>query len=189
MPTLFYKGVGVGTFLHPSDLRTSGIMARTAGTLNNVTVTQHIARGTVTSPCISLTRSYGVAQDYAINASKSKPTSAVPGYVYEVQIPDPPGIQIIDPVDFIASGVKNPLVSPSYHHDGDQSFLGLFAYPLASGGSFGVAPRPPGMGGGGTRPPTLCIELEAIVFAIRDAEILSYGNIPAAWITNRHNVF
>jgi hypothetical protein len=188
MPTLFYKGVGVGTFLYSGDLRTRGITARTAGALNDVAVAQHIARGTTTSPCISLTKSYGVARDYAMDASRIKPTSTVPGYVYEVQVPDDPGIQIIDPVDFIASRHRNPLVSPSYHHDGDQTFLGLFAYPLASGGNFGTAPRPPGMGGSGTRPPTLSIELEAIVFAIRDAEILAYGNVPAAWITNRYDV-
>jgi hypothetical protein len=189
MSTLFYKGVGVGTHHHPTDLRTTGIMARTATALNDLVVKQHIARGTTTSPCISLTKAYGVAQDYAMNAGTAKPTAAVPAYVYELQVPDKPGIQIIDPVDFIASRHKNPLISPSYHHDGDQSFLGVFAYPPASGGAPGKAPRPPGMGGSGTRPPTLSIELEAIVFAIRDAEILAYGSIPAAWIMNRYDVF
>lgn len=189
MPTLFYKGVGVGTYHHPTDLRTTGIMARTAAALNDVAVKQHIARGTTTSSCISLTKSYGVAQDYAMNAGKTKPTAALPAYVYELQVPDAPGIVLIDPVDFVASRHANPLISPSYHHDGDQNFLGLFAYPLASGGALGKAPRPPGMGGSGTRPPNLSIELETIVFAIRDAEILAHGNISAAWIINRYDIF
>jgi hypothetical protein len=189
MTTLFYKGVGVGTHHYPTDLRTSGIMARTASALNVVAAEQHIARGTTTSPCISLTKSYGVAHDYAMNASRARPTRAVPSYVYEVQVPAKPGIQIIDPIAYIASHHANPLMSPSYHHDGDQSFLGIVAYPLAAGGSLGVALRPPGMGGGGPRPPNLTIQLEALVFAIRDAEILVHGNIPSSWIINRHDVF
>ena len=188
MPTLLYKGVGTGTFHHPTDLRTTGIMARTAAALSAVAIEQHIARGTTTSPCISLTKSYGVAKDYAMNSGLARPTPEMPAYVYELQIPDHPEIQVIDPVCYIASQHTNPLVSPSYHHDGDQNFLGIVAYPLASGGSLGVAPRPPGMGGMGTRPPNLSIQLEAIVFAIRDAEILAHGNIPAAWITNRYSV-
>ena len=188
MPTLFYKGVGVGTHHHPTDLRTTGIMPRVAAALNEIVVTQHIARGTTTSPCISLTKSYGVAHDYAMNAGKAKPTNTQPAYVYELQVPDNHGIQFIDPVGFIAAQHANPLTSPSYQHDGDQDFLGIFAYPLASGGNLGNSPRPPGMAGS-ARPPNLTIQLEAIVFAIRDAEILAYGNIPAAWIVNRYHVF
>jgi hypothetical protein len=189
MPTLFYKGVGVGTHHHPTDLRTTGIMPRTAAVLNEVVVQQHVARGTTTSPCVSLTKSYGVAQDYAINSGFAAPTRARPAHVYEVEIPDDAGIPLIDPVDYIASRHANPLVSPSYHHDGDQGFLGIVAYPLRSGGTFGTAPRPPGMGGAGTRPPILSIQLETIVFAIRDAEVLAYGSLPSAWITNRYDVY
>lgn len=189
MTTLFYKGIGVGTHHHSIDLRTTGIMPRTTSALNVVVAEQHIARGTTTSPCISLTKSFGVARDYAMNASLTRPTAAVPGYVYEVLVPEQPGVNIIDPVAYIASHNTNPLVSPSYHHDGDQNFLGIVAYPMASGGGVAVAPRAPGMAGGAPRPPHLTIQLEALVFAMRDAEILVHGNIPPAWITNRYNIF
>jgi hypothetical protein len=179
----------VGTHHHPTDLRTTGIMPRKTGSLNEITVQQHIARGTTTSPCISLTRSYGVAFDYAMNSGFAAPTSALPAHVYELQVPDDPGVPLIDPVDYIASRHANPLVSPSYHHDGDQRFLGLIAYPLPAGGGLGLARRPPGMSGGGPRPPYLSPQLETIVFAIRDAEILVYGNIPPAWMANRYDVY
>lgn len=190
MPTLFYKGIGVGTHHYlPTDLRATGIMPRVPGVLDELTVQQHIARGTTTSPCISLTKSYGVARDYAMNSGFAKPTSTNPALVYEFRIPDNPGIPFVDPVDFIASRHANPLVSPSYQHDGDQNFLGIVAYPLLSVGAPAKAPRPPGLGGLGTRPPNLSIELETIVFAIRDAEVLVHGSIPSGWITDRFDEY
>ena len=188
MPTLFYKGVGVGTHHHPTDLRTTGIMPRAPGALDEIAVQRHIARGTPFSPCISLTRSYGVAENYARNYGLAAPTAARPAYVYEVEIPDDPGIAIIDPVDFIASRHANPLVSPSYHHDGDQDFLGFVAYPGAYVGVVPHAPRPPGMSGAGTYPVHRSTELDTIVFALRDAEVLVHGGISKAWITIRHDI-
>jgi hypothetical protein len=191
MPTLFYKGVGVGTHHHPIDLRATGIMPRAPGALNAITVQQHVALGTTYSSCISLTKSYGVAQDYAKNAGLAAPTRALPAYVYQVEIPDDPGIPIIDPVDFIASKHANPLVSPSYHHDGDQGFLGYVAYPSGPAylGVIPLSPRPPGMAGTGTHPVHRSIQLDTIVFAIRDAEVLVHGGIPNTWITIRHDVY
>jgi len=188
MPTLFYKGVGVGTHHHPTDLRATGIMPRAAGTLDEIAVQQHIALGTTFSPCISLTKSFGVAQDYAKNAGLAAPTPVRPAYVYQVVIPDNPGIPIIDPVDFIASRHANPLVSPSYHHDGDQDFLAFVAYAGAFVGVVPHSPRPPGMMGPGTHPVHRSIQLETIVFAIRDPEVLAHGSIPNTWITVRHDI-
>jgi hypothetical protein len=87
----FYKGVGVGTHHHGADLRLTGLSPRNPGSPYNPTsVMHHIARGTTTSPLISLTKSYGVAEDYARNASRTPPTAANPARVYEVEISDPP---------------------------------------------------------------------------------------------------
>jgi hypothetical protein len=123
----FYKGVGLGTFLHGVDLRASGLTARMPASLYNIdTVMHHIARGaTAISPCISLSRSYGVAEDYAINGGTTFPSAANPAYVYEVDIPDPPptGMTVIDPIAAVAANNSNPLSSLSYHHDGDMAFL------------------------------------------------------------------
>jgi len=191
MPTLLYKGVGVNTYLYPTDLRKMGIAARNSGAaMNDIAVQQHIARGTTFSPCISLTKSFGVASDYARNYGMVAPTKAQPAYVYEVQVPDSPATAVIDPIDFIASKHANPLVSPSYHHDGDQNFLGFVAYPKAHVGRVPHAPRPPGMMGSGTYAVHKSIQLETLIFAIRDAEILVHANIQASWFTPvRHDIF
>jgi hypothetical protein len=191
MPTLVYKGVGVNTHHYPTDLRTTGITARNPGAvMNEVAVQQHIARGTTFSPCISLTKSFGIASDYARNFGFAAPTKARPAYVYELQVPDMPGRAVIDPIVFIGSKHPNPLVSPSYHHDGDQDFLGFVAYPKAHVGIVPHAPRPPGMTGSGTYPVNKSIELETLIFAIRDAEVLVHKNIPSSWFTSvRHDIF
>jgi hypothetical protein len=187
-----YKGVGCGTFLHATDLRTTGIAPRTPDATFSITcVVHHIARGTTTSPCISLTKSYGVAENYARNASRVQPTPANPAYVYEVDFPNhlPKGLQIIDPLWFIASHNQNPLVSPSYHHDGTQSFLLGIIHPAAALVWPPQMLRPPGMAGGVARPPNLSLELEAMVFTLRDAEVLVVGNLPRAYVTVRYDIY
>jgi hypothetical protein len=99
------------------------------------------------------------------------------------------GTVVIDPMVFIASKHQNPLVSLSYHHDGDQDFLGFVAYPKAHVGTVPHSPRPPGMTGSGTYPVHKSIQLEAMIFAIRDAEVLVQNSIPSSWFTTvRHDI-
>jgi hypothetical protein len=187
----FYKGVGVGTFLHTFNVSSRGIGSRNPGASPTATaIMHHIARGTTTSPYISLTRSYAVAERYAIDASRTLPTPGTPAHVYEVDIPDPPphGLNVIDPLAEIASNNANPLRAPSYHHDGGPSFL-LGVVDPVSHRSFLRAPvvNPPGMAGI-SRPPNLSLELEAMVFALRDAEVLVVGQLPRALVINRFDV-
>ncbi len=190
MPAVFYKGVGVGTHNHANDLRLVGLMPRATGSLNVVAMQQHIAGGTGYSPCISITKSYGVARDYAMNSSLAKPTQATPGHVYEIHIPEnTQSPQLIDPVNYISSSNANLLGSQTYHHNGDQNFLGFVAYRQSKGGIHPQALRPPGLSGAGTLPVQLSSELESIVFAIRDAEILVHGNMPASWFVRRYDIF
>lgn len=110
--------------------------------------------------------------------------------MYEIDIPDPPpyGLRVIDPLAEIASNNVNPLISPSYHHDGGPNFL-LGVVDPVSHRSFLTAPvvTPPGMGGI-ARSPNLSLELEAMVFALRDAEILVVGQLPRALVINRFDV-
>jgi hypothetical protein len=186
----FYRAIGVGTFHHGTDLRTTGIAPRRpGGQYNPSSVMQHIARGATNSPCISLTKSYGVAEDYALNGSRAIPTISNPAYVYEIDIPDPPPLPllVIDPIHFIASH-QNPLASPSYHHDGNQNFLLGVVNPTAANPSASSVVFPPGLGGA-TRPPNLTVELEAMVYALRDAEVLLVGNLPQACVINRYDVY
>jgi hypothetical protein len=161
----FYKGVGVGTFFHGTDLRISGLSARSPAASYTVNVAmQHIARATTNSPCISLSRSYGVAEMYARDASRAFPTSANPDFVYEVDIPDPPprGVTVVDPVIEVAAQNANPLISISYHHDGDMNFLLGVANPIGMSAHLTAPAKQPGGSGGAPRAPKLTIELETL---------------------------
>jgi len=85
--------------------------------------------------------------------------------------------------------VPEPLDSISYQHDGLPNFL-LGVINHMEMRQFLMTPclQPP-PGGGTPRRPNLTIQLETLVRALRDAEILAVGNIPAAYIRNRHNVW
>jgi hypothetical protein len=184
----FYRGVGVGTYHHGFDLRITGIAPRSPGASYTPTsVMHHIARGTTTSPCVSLTRSYGVAEDYARNASRAVPTAARPAHVYEIEIPDPPPIPVVDPVFVVASQNQNPLTAHSYHHDGNQAFLLGVVNPAV--GTPASVRWPPGAAGGTPRSPNLSIDLETMVFALRDSEVLLVGNLPRTCVINRFDIY
>jgi hypothetical protein len=169
-----------------------GITPRSPGARYNVDVLMdHIDGKTALTPCISLSRSYGVAEDYARNASRKVPTRADPAYVYEIEVSDfpPPRPDVVDPVQEIANALPPPLASHSYHHDGDQTFLlgvvdpanGFAGRPIRYPSLIGYAPTP--------RPPVLSRELQSLVRALRDAEIVVIGNLPATCIINRFDVY
>ena len=188
----FYKGVGVGTFLHSHDPMITGITPRLpTAPFNLAAAMEHVARGTTISPCISVTSSFSIAKAYAIEGSKSRPTASMPPYVYTIDLPhhlDPlaPGVRVEDPVQIVAASVSL-LASPSYQHNGDKNFLlgvvdpkghrrhlrRLVVFPVPS-------PIP--------RPPALSIELETMVFALRDAEALVVGNLPPGSVIARTDV-
>jgi hypothetical protein len=64
---LYYRGAGVGTYWHERDARIEGFSPwRPSGDTSTNYLIQHIVRGTVVSPFVSLTRSYGVAHSYAV---------------------------------------------------------------------------------------------------------------------------
>ena len=98
---IFYRGAGINTYWYLNDPIVRGFTARAPGiTASPFQQMHHIARSTVNSPFISLTRSYAVAWDYAILSSEREPTSNDPAYVYEIEIEDPLplGLQLLDPV-------------------------------------------------------------------------------------------
>jgi hypothetical protein len=189
MACRLYKGVRIGTFLHARNLRVTGIQARNARSSVTVgSIEHHIARGTTTSPFISLTKSFGVARDYALKGSLTKPTPANPAYVYEIDVPDPlpPAIRIVDPVAEIAAAQQlNLLTNSSYHHDGDQNFLHFVVNPLWRARVSPMAHQP----GGSSNPVVMTMPLEAMVFALRDAEVLVVGNLPRSMIVHQHHVY
>ena len=184
----FYKGVRFGTVPHGIDFRTTGIQPRNPGASYSVAaLMDHIAGSTQMSPLISLTRSYGVAEMYARDGALSL-SAAQPSYVYVIDIDNssPPGIIVKDPIFEIADPVKNPLVSPSYRHDGDKSFILGVVNPVAMYRYLtNPAPQPPGQM---PKVPNLTRELLSLVRALRDAEVLVHGSIPRACV-DRHPIY
>ena len=188
----FYKGVGVGTYLHQQNLHRSGIQPRQPGAFyNESTIIQHIRLGTFSSPCISLTKSFGVAEAYALEWSKPPATSSNPAFVYEIDISDPPPAptKIVDPVFELAIAAYDPTKRLTYHHDGDMNFLLGVVDPSWMQPFLNAPTRQPGGSGAIPRPANLEPCLEAMVRALRDAEVLVIGGISAQSVIYAHPVF
>jgi hypothetical protein len=191
--TVLYKGVGVRTFLYGASPRTE-FRARMPTLPGNVdSIMRHVALGTTASPYISLTRSYGVAEGYARDAGRAFPTHALPAYVYEFDISTPlPSaiVEVIDPVAEVAARNQNPLLPISYHHDGTADFLLGVIDPNTMAAHLNAVIRTPKGSAPTPRPAKLTIELETIVRALRDAEVLVRGVISNADVTIiRHEVW
>lgn len=190
--THFYKGVAVGTIFHSMDLRITGVAPANAGAqFDDQMAMQHICRSSNRSPCVSVTRSYGVAESYA-RTGHSPPTPTFPGYVYVINIPDPLPFgapQVVDPVFVVSAQHSNPLTSPSYHHSGSQQYLlGVVSPGMHPAVLFAPAPTPRGAASA-IGPPNLTLELQTMVWSLRDAEALILGNVPKAWVIDRLDVF
>jgi hypothetical protein len=148
---------------------------------------QHIARATTRSPYVSLTRSYPVAWGYAVSAGRVYPSPGNPAYVYEIEIEKPSrhGVQLIDPIKELASELNAPHARNTYQHDGHQDFILGVADPFKMAHCLSrICSQPPGSTGA-PRAGNLTMELEMLVRAMRDSEILSVGTIPAGWVRSR----
>ena len=152
----------------------------------------HIARSTVSSPFISLTCSYRVAWHYAMSSSTRPPTSSEPAYVHEIEIqaPLPCGLKLLDPVKEVAQRLVLPTeLGPPYQHDGLPGFLMGIVDPGNMGHFLEQRAIQPPTSEGTPRTPNLTIELETLVRALRDSEILVHGIIPATCVKNSFDVY
>lgn len=190
---IFYRGSGIDTYWYHNNPMETGFSARAPNVVpTTARLMQHISRGTSNSPFISLSYSYAVSRDYAILSSPEIPTSSKPAYVYEVEFQGelPTGLEILDPVKEVAQTLPvPPTIGPTYQHDGAQEFL-LGVVDPRNMGHFLVqqSPQPP-LSEGTPRSPNLSLELETFVRALRDAEILAYGTIPASCVVNCFDVY
>jgi hypothetical protein len=188
---VFYRGAGIGTYWHQHDARVSGFTPHAAGAAPGLArMVGHIRSGTTYSPYVSLTRSYDVALDYAL-VGRAAPTSTAPAFVYEITIDDPPpsSVSLLNPLHAIVQALPGPLASPTYQHDGSQTFLHGVLRPAAMSHHLTAHLRGPPPGHAVPRPATLTNELETIVRALRDAEILAQAVIPASCVTQRFDVW
>jgi hypothetical protein len=190
---IFYRGAGINTYWYLNDPIEQGFVAR-APRMTPTTTRQmlHIARSTVNSPFISLTRSYAVAWRYAMVSSERVPTLRDPAYVHEIEVqePLPPGLHLLDPVKEVAQMLPPPTSSgPPYQHDGLPDFLLGIVDPGNMGHFLAQHAMQPPSSEGTPRSPNLTIELETLVRALRDAEILAHGIIPATCVKNSFDVY
>lgn len=190
---IFYRGAGIDTYWHLNDPTGSGFIARAPGVAPTPDrMMQHISRGTQNSPFISITLSYAVARNYALSSSLDIPTRSNPAYVYEIEFqePFPLGLTLLDPVKSVAQGLPYPSGSgPPYQHDGSPEFLLGVADPINMAHFLEQhSPQPPSSEGT-PRPPNLSLELETLVRALRDAEILVHGIIPPTCVQNCVDVY
>ena len=190
---IFYRGAGINTYWYLNDPMEQGFIARSPGMTPTITRQMlHIARSTVNSPFISITRSYAVAWHYAMVSSGRVPTPEDPAYVHEIEIqePLPPGLHLLDPVKEVAQMLPSPTnPGPPYQHDGLPEFLLGVVEPGRMGNFLTQYAKQPPSSEGTPRPPNLTIELETLVRALRDAEILAHGNIPITCVKNRFEVY
>ena len=187
---LFYRGAGLGTFWHDHNPCLQGFTAHMPGAdASPNRLMDHITNLTTKSPFISLTRSYGVAEGYAW-LGKAKPTKQKPAFVWEVELnePLPHGVHLIDPVQLIATHLPAPAGHLSYHHDGSGHVLLGLVDPGQQDLLFAPVPRPRGSGGA-RKPPNLSLELQTLVRALRDAEVLAIGAVPASCVRGPYEVY
>ena len=96
---------------------------------------------------------------------------------------------LLDPVAVIAKQLQSPYEWKSYPHDGEASFLlgvvdpAKHADKLTRGTKFPPGDKPT------PRAPQLHSELEAMVRALRDAEILAVGEIAKSQVLKRWEIF
>ena len=188
---IFYRGAGINTYWYLNDPIEQGFVARDPEMTPTTTRQMlHIARSTVNSPFISLTRSYAVA--WAMVSSGRVPTAEDPAYVHEIEIqePRPPELHLLDPVKEVAQMLPSPTnPGPPYQHDGLPDFLLGVVDPGRMGHFLIQYAMQPPSSKGTPRPPNLTIELETLVRALRDAEILAHGIIPATCVKNSFDVY
>ena len=160
---IFYRGAGINTYWYLNDPMKQGFVARAPGMTPTTTRQMlHIARSTVNSPFISLTRSYAVAWHYAMVSSERVPTPEDPAYVHEIEIQEPlmTGLQLLDPVKEVAQILPSPPSSgPPYQHDGLPDFLLGVVDPGRMGDFLIQYAMQPPASEGTPRSPNLTIEL------------------------------
>ena len=179
--TLF-KGAGPGTHWHQNDARVQGLVGSARSSTVNAIV-NHITAYSHPSPYLSVTSSFAIARRYALLGPLGLAAPSAPGCVYEIDlsaISNP--VKLIDPIKHIASHFRG---AGAHEHNGDQVLLSEIAM-----GNHGAKPYAQAHQlGGRLAMPAVNAQLTALVFAIRDAELLVFGAVPHHAVVQRHDVW
>ncbi len=94
----------------------------------------------------------------------------------------------MDPVKEVAAGLPSPLERISYHHNALPTLLLGIVDAVTNWQILQeFVPQPP-HSSNRFQPPIITRELRVLVHALRDAEILALGDIPAPLVRNRYPV-
>lgn len=185
MATL-YKGAGPGTHWWTTDARTAGGFFCPPGRPPSASaVASHITVGSHPSPYLSFTTSFAIALEYALSGPGGAATSTTPGYVYVLDTTLSP-LTLVDPVHEIAMGHQVAGRWSTEHDGGPDLVLGIAAPGLHPSALTGAPRR---RGGSLSRPPSVTTELNALIFSLRDAEVLISGTVPPSCLVGRDPVW
>lgn len=181
-PTL-YKGAGPGSHWHVNQPSSrSGFSIGLAPGGPNA-ILRHITRYSAPSPYLSFTTSFAIARHYALSGPAGVASATAPGFVYEVDLSAlSVAPKLVDPVAEIAA-LGNGFFS--HKHDGSPNLILEVATGKLALGQISQAHQT----GGLFLTPSVSQELNALIFAIRDAEVLVAGNVLAGAVVNVHPVF
>jgi hypothetical protein len=194
-----YKGAGPGTHWFIHDPRTAGGFLVAPVSTGPSAIVRHIVSYSRPSAYTSFSASYAAACEYALSGPAGTATAANPGYVYEidVELALAAGVRFVDPA-LVILGANPPVGAAGHvptHHDGGTDLIRGVADPLQAGILIASPRRPtnPALPAGPTvrtgGPPVVHPELRAVIFALRDSEVLATTNVEAGCITQRYLVY
>jgi hypothetical protein len=189
-----YKGAGPGTHWWANDAQTAGGFVVGHAPRNVSAIIRHVVSYSWPSPYSSFSASFAAAAAYALSGPRGKATAEQPGWVYEIDVAlaQQLGVHFLDPAREILAqnpAIGSPGVIPTLHNGGQDLVLGV-ADPVLHRRVLVTPPRQPGPARHvrGAGPPIVHDELRAVIFALRDAEILATNPVPEACITARYPV-
>jgi len=177
---ILYKGAAPGTHWHANDARLTGFFVPPMGKHTFNAIITHITNySTPPSPYMSFSMSFAVAKDYALLGLSGPASTTQPGYVYEIDLSQ------IDPIPTWYNPIEeiSKAPGPSHKHNGNSNLLnGIIGLNVSV-----LTTQVPTIGG---RPqlPVVNPELQALVYALRDSEVL-LTSVNRACITRRVDVY
>lgn len=174
-----FKGASAGSHWYVQDPRTNSGFVSSPGTKDVAALVNHITNYSHPSPYLSFTASPAIAREYALPVGGSR------GRIYEIETAMLSPVELYDPLFEITTAYgklakfKGPVWAT--HHEGGAGLLSAIAEGRSSG-----APVPHRRNA--QRAPQVSQHLQAVVFALRDAEVLLAGNLPSTCIVDAWDV-